>query len=283
MTDYNPLSKREEEVVELLLQGKSNKQIALSLGISDHTVEFHLRNVYAKLQVSSRAEAIIKLGKSTARTSSKLGESAVEEDVLKADNRGDLLMQRPGTRATTAEVSVQEVAIFFRKHKILISSGILLAALLVFVFSKPKPWERYERECEYPDEATVGQMIWRSTASDSKVHGQFGTTAGSPWPAQSGYVTYKNISIPQIDQLYLKLRYSKNSPSSVPILIYMDDEPAPRASIYPVDQQNWDRFTWTEPIFLGSIEGGVHSIQFSTDGQQYGVADLDKLIITGKP
>jgi DNA-binding CsgD family transcriptional regulator len=65
MAQSNLFSEREKEVVELLLQGKSNKQIALALGISERTVEFHLRNVYAKLQVSSRTEAVLKLGKST--------------------------------------------------------------------------------------------------------------------------------------------------------------------------------------------------------------------------
>lgn len=64
-TQSKNLSKREKEVVDLLLQGKSNKQIALALGIAKSTVEFHLRNVYTKLQVSSRTEAILKLGKST--------------------------------------------------------------------------------------------------------------------------------------------------------------------------------------------------------------------------
>jgi len=39
------LSRREEEVVDLLLQGKSNKQIALALHISERTVEFHLKNI----------------------------------------------------------------------------------------------------------------------------------------------------------------------------------------------------------------------------------------------
>jgi LuxR family maltose regulon positive regulatory protein len=63
MTSTDDLGKREQEVVELLLQGKSNKQIALILGISDHTVEFHLKNLYAKLQVLSRTEAIKKLMK----------------------------------------------------------------------------------------------------------------------------------------------------------------------------------------------------------------------------
>ena len=72
------LSKRENEVVELLLQGKSNKQIAVTLGISPSTVEFHLKNVYAKLQVNSRAEAILKLGKSIGLIGENLRESVVE-------------------------------------------------------------------------------------------------------------------------------------------------------------------------------------------------------------
>lgn len=61
----NELSKRENEVVTLLLEGKSNKQIASALHITTSTVEFHLKNIYEKYQVSSRTELVIKLGKST--------------------------------------------------------------------------------------------------------------------------------------------------------------------------------------------------------------------------
>ena len=42
MEQIRLLSRREKEVVTLLLQGKSNKQIALSLGVSERTIEFHL-------------------------------------------------------------------------------------------------------------------------------------------------------------------------------------------------------------------------------------------------
>lgn len=48
MSDNNQLSEREKEVTEFLLQGKSNKQIALALGISTSTVEYHLKNIYKK-------------------------------------------------------------------------------------------------------------------------------------------------------------------------------------------------------------------------------------------
>ena len=65
MVPFNRLSKREWEVVGLLLQGNSNKQIAASLGISTRTVEFHLKNIYLKFEVRSRIELILKLGNAT--------------------------------------------------------------------------------------------------------------------------------------------------------------------------------------------------------------------------
>lgn len=65
MTLQNPLSKREQDVVALLLQGKSNKLIAHALGITERTVEFHLKNIYAKHQVNSRMELVLKLREST--------------------------------------------------------------------------------------------------------------------------------------------------------------------------------------------------------------------------
>ena len=65
MAQSTELSSREWEVVNQLLEGKSNKEIAAALHISVRTVEFHLKNVYDKLQVGSRTELILKLGQST--------------------------------------------------------------------------------------------------------------------------------------------------------------------------------------------------------------------------
>ena len=53
-----PLTGREQEVLELLSQGLSNKMIARQLQISEHTVKFHVSSLYTKLNTSSRAEAV---------------------------------------------------------------------------------------------------------------------------------------------------------------------------------------------------------------------------------
>ncbi len=75
-TEPFQLSSREKEVTDLLLQGRSNKEIALALGVSVSTVEFHLKNVYRKLGVKSRTEAILLLGKPIGgKESARLGQS----------------------------------------------------------------------------------------------------------------------------------------------------------------------------------------------------------------
>jgi DNA-binding NarL/FixJ family response regulator len=60
-SDALNFTNRQSKVIRLLLQGKSNKQIALQLGTCTRTVEQHLTFIYQKLKISSRAEAIIKL------------------------------------------------------------------------------------------------------------------------------------------------------------------------------------------------------------------------------
>jgi len=52
------VTQRELDVLQLIARGLSNKQIAVTLAISEHTVKFHLSSLYAKLGVTSRTEAI---------------------------------------------------------------------------------------------------------------------------------------------------------------------------------------------------------------------------------
>ena len=54
-----PLTDREAEVLRLAAKGQSNRQIAHKLGLSVRTVQAHLANVFNKLKVGSRTEAVI--------------------------------------------------------------------------------------------------------------------------------------------------------------------------------------------------------------------------------
>jgi two-component system, NarL family, response regulator YdfI len=53
-----PLTPREKEVLQMLAQGRSNKQIAGGLKISEHTVKFHVASIFGKLGASTRTEAV---------------------------------------------------------------------------------------------------------------------------------------------------------------------------------------------------------------------------------
>jgi DNA-binding response OmpR family regulator len=55
----NPLTEREREVVRLLAMGKTYKQVARALQVSQSTIRNHLHNVYHKLDVVDRAQAVI--------------------------------------------------------------------------------------------------------------------------------------------------------------------------------------------------------------------------------
>jgi len=59
----SPLSNRETEVLELLSQGKSYSMIAQELFITKETAKSHIKNIYSKLQVNSKSEAIAKATK----------------------------------------------------------------------------------------------------------------------------------------------------------------------------------------------------------------------------
>ena len=53
-----PLTPREIEVLGMLAEGQSNKSIAHRLGISEHTVKFHVTSILGKLHAGSRTEAV---------------------------------------------------------------------------------------------------------------------------------------------------------------------------------------------------------------------------------
>lgn len=58
--EVEDLSPREREILQLLAEGFSNKEIASRMGVTDGTVRWHLLHVYHKLHVRSRTEAALK-------------------------------------------------------------------------------------------------------------------------------------------------------------------------------------------------------------------------------
>lgn len=58
-TDTSQISDREREILRLLAEGATNQQIAQQLNISVNTVKVHVRNIFGKIGVTSRAEAVL--------------------------------------------------------------------------------------------------------------------------------------------------------------------------------------------------------------------------------
>jgi DNA-binding NarL/FixJ family response regulator len=56
----NVLSERELEVLEIATLGMTNSQIAKQLGVTVHTVKFHLASIYRKLGAANRTDAIVR-------------------------------------------------------------------------------------------------------------------------------------------------------------------------------------------------------------------------------
>lgn len=57
-TPEETLTPREKDVLERVVEGATNKEIAAALGITEHTVKFHLRNVLQKLHLRNRSEVV---------------------------------------------------------------------------------------------------------------------------------------------------------------------------------------------------------------------------------
>lgn len=163
MSEFPRLSNREWDVLKLLLQGKSNKLIALSLGISERTVEFHLKNIYAKFQVSSRIELILKLWNTPGGLEArKLGKSTVAEAEGNAENRDRLNLWTSWAKPFRETISIIGKEIDMKN--LLISkqvlAGVLAALFAGFLWISALIYSRYLFVNEIKAWAAPLVIIW---------------------------------------------------------------------------------------------------------------------------
>ena len=132
--DNLQFSSREQETINLLLQGKSNKQIALSLNVSISTVEFHLKNIYRKLQVKSRTEAILRLGKSVGDDKSRTQGQSIGSEV---DKQRESIVDKISVDAENGVHTNSHRRIPMKQSFYLVGGSLLfvivLAAIAIFV------------------------------------------------------------------------------------------------------------------------------------------------------
>ena len=72
------LTRRERILLTSLSQGRTNKELATDLGISVNTVKFHLRNLFEKLEINNRAQAIAFYYSSLSGQPAELGDSLAD-------------------------------------------------------------------------------------------------------------------------------------------------------------------------------------------------------------
>ena len=120
--DANLLSDREIEVLRLVGQGKSNKEIAMDLDISVNTVKVHIGNIFQKISVTSRTEATL---------------FAIEHGIIKspANQIEEEIPEIPVVEIPASKPTWKEI--IRSKRWLLLVVGLLLLAVLYVIIAKP--------------------------------------------------------------------------------------------------------------------------------------------------
>jgi DNA-binding CsgD family transcriptional regulator len=137
MEPQDQFSERERKVIEALLQGKSNKQIAATLGLSLRTVEFHLSNIYKKLGVTSRIEAALKLSEEHLRESALETNDALRKSTV--EKAGEIIENGENPIQLRRQKMKNLVYILMSGVVLILIIGVSLFGKQISNLSMPKP------------------------------------------------------------------------------------------------------------------------------------------------
>ena len=152
--DANVLSDREIEVLRLVGQGKSNKEIAMDLDISVNTVKVHIGRIFQKIDVTSRTEATL---------------YAIEHGIIKspANQNEEAEQETPAVEAQKAKQTLREALL--SRRWLLIVVGVVILAGLYAVIARPAFLMRGNRPTEIPLQAWVAMAPLKEPRSSMAV------------------------------------------------------------------------------------------------------------------
>jgi DNA-binding CsgD family transcriptional regulator len=240
MEGQGPFTPREKQMIALLLEGKSNKQMALALGTSVRTVEFHLSKIYSKLGVSSRTEAALKLSQEQLRESAMEGlrNSTVAESEESGDNAG-------------ASISHWRLPM---KTIALILTGLLALTLVIFLVLFDRP----------------------SMIANAPIVPTFPATAVSPTPSGTSTpeATAKEHILEQIRQLVAgydqavqaekkngMVEFSKDPLTGQDIFLFKDDS---YVRMMLLNEQLWQKINQLDTLYVQIYRDETQPTPFPT-------------------
>ena len=152
--DTNLLSDREIEVLRLVGQGKSNKEIAMDLDISVNTVKVHIGNIFQKINVTSRTEATL---------------FAIEHGIIKSPGNQTIEEEHELPSAERQETKTPWQKLISQKRWLLLVLVLLIIAGLYLVIAKPAFLMPRQTPAEIPQQKWVDMASMKEPRSSMAI------------------------------------------------------------------------------------------------------------------